>query len=119
MGPRNDLGVLEDTLAPIGILTPYRATRNLFAKSITLTRRARNLLKQNEQSWSDVRAFSVNTLPKYLTVSLRWAECERILQRGQAVSLTVVKKQRFFSETRPQQNNRPVDTTDQCSFTYN
>ena len=60
---------MEDTLAPTGILTPYRPARNLVATSITLTWRVRNLLKQNEQSWSDVRVFSVNTLTKYLTVT--------------------------------------------------
>ena len=95
MEPRTDLGALEDTLAPIGTLTPYRSAHNLFAKSITLTRRVRNLLKQNKQSWSDVRAFSVNTLHKYLTVSLRWAECEGILRYGQAVNQTVVKEAAF------------------------
>jgi len=95
MGPRTDLDVMEDTLAPTAILTPYRPARNLVATSITLNRRVLNLLKQNEQSWSDEIVFSVNTLPKYLTVSLRSAECEGILWHGKAVSQTVVKDAAF------------------------
>ena len=58
-------------MEPTGILTPYRPARSLVATSIRLSRRVRNLFKQNEQNWINVRVFGVNTLPKYLTVSLR------------------------------------------------